>query len=699
MVAVSAEVVMLIGVGAERLHAMIAMVIVRIANCFLMEFLLFHGRARIHTFLALRTVSSERGLRRTAEFQFWVPLITRLTGDGEIVVAAWKELVMGMRPTRTVLDAELNSLAKRAFRDERQPAKRLMQRAAAVAIREVETPPPAPSAPPSQVTTKLLTYSGTDETARAWIKDNGGEVITAGPGVLVTNLPPEALPKLNDADWVRRAEAPRTLLPRLDECRGMATGLDAALAVHSDLTGAGVVLGIVDTGVDWQHEDFRDDDGKTRLEMFAFARVPEGDEVSRIDQFNAAAIDAALNGGPDVPQGDPQGHGTHCASIAAGNGRATAGRQFRGVAPLASIVAVRSEPLLDTHTIWGIRRTFELAGNRPAVVSLSLGGHLGPHDGTTAIENVIARETGPGRIVVVAAGNEGEDNIHFQGEMTEDTDLVIPIRISDTNLQYVDVWVPRDDEVDVFIETPDGQQTEPDGLLHTTVFGRFEAHWRQDSVNADQNLTLFIEGGRLNHTWRIRLRPTQVVHGLVHAWGGTVNPSTSAFLFPGASGREFSIGMPATEERAIAVGSWVSRTTFQSVGGGMGQSGLVVGQLSPFSSGGPTRIGMLKPDIAAPGQYVTAALSAGSEMATDPRYRPRHHPSAPYITIQGTSMATPFVAGVVALMLQREPTLTPEEIQQRFRITARRDAQTGRVWSSGFGFGKLNVEALLNYRG
>jgi len=362
-------------------------------------------------------------------------------------------------------------------------------------------------------------------------------------------------------------------------------------------------------------------------------------------------------------------------------------------------MAIRSEPLLDTHTIWGIRRVFELAGDRPAVVSLSLGGHLGPHDGTTAIENLIAREAGPGRIVVVAAGNEGEDNIHFQGEMTENTDLVIPIRISDTTLQYVDVWVPRDDEVDVFVETPDGQQTEPDGQLRTTVFGRFEAHWQQDPINGDQNLTLFIEGGRLNHTWRVRIRPTQVVHGQVHAWGGTVNPSTSAHLFPGITGRGYSIGMPATEERAISVGSWVSRTTFQAVGGGIGQSGLVVGQLSPFSSEGPTRIGMLKPDIAAPGQYVTAALSAGSEMATDPRYQPRHHPSAPYITIQGTSMATPFVAGVVALMLQREPALTPEEIQQRFRITARRDAQTGRVWSSGFGFGKLNVQALLDYRG
>jgi len=127
--------------------------------------------------------------------------------------------------------------------------------------------------------------------------------------------------------------------------------------------------------------------------------------------------------------------------------------------------------------------------------------------------------------------------------------------------------------------------------------------------------------------------------------------------------------------------------------------GLRVGQLSNFSSHGPTRIGKQKPDIAAPGQYITAALAENSTMSTNPRHTPRHHPTDGYITIQGTSMATPFVAGVIALMLEREPRLTPEEIQQRLRITATRDTETGRVWDTGFGYGKINVQALLDYVG
>jgi subtilisin family serine protease len=235
-----------------------------------------------------------------------------------------------------------------------------------------------------------------------------------------------------------------------------------------------------------------------------------------------------------------------------------------------------------------------------------------------------------------------------------------------------------------------------DGSLVTTVFGLFEAHFQEDPINRDQNLTLFVAQGRLNHTWNIRIHASSVVHGEVHAWAGTVNPSTSAHLFAGSDDR-YSIGMPATEERCLAVGSLVSRNQFDTAGGPM-TSTLALGQLSPFSSRGPTRYGALKPDVAAPGQFVTAALGAGSELALDPVFVPRHHPSGRYITIQGTSMATPFVAGVVALLLQREPKLTPEDVQQRLRITARRDAQTGRVWDAGFGFGRLDVEALLGYQ-
>ncbi len=595
-----------------------------------------------------------------------------------------------MKAKRTVLDAELLSMADRMAPDAPDRAELLSE---AVVRRGLVATDAAP-APPEGITIKLVCRAGESEAGAAWVREAGGDVVSTAGEVLVANVPSAQLGALESMSWIRRAEAPRYLMPKLDEARAV-SGLDAALNEHT-LTGNGVLLGVVDTGVDWGHQDFQNDDDTTRFELFVHAFVPPGQEVSQIDEFDAAAINATLQGNGNAPQGDPNGHGTHCASIAAGNGRSINGNPFRGVAPGAALVGVRSEPLLDTHTIFGIRRTFELAGNRPAVVSLSLGGHLGAHDGTTALENAIARESGPGRIVVIAAGNEGGDGIHFAGEMEEGVDLEIPVRNSDPNLQFIDVWIERGDEVDVVIESPDGVQHPADGTVQETDFGFFRADFREDSINRDQNLTLAMAGGQANDIWTIRIQPQVVRHGMVHAWGATRDASTSRQFFPGSTDPSFSIGMPATEERAISVGSLVSRTSFQTVNGTVNTT-LSNGQLSSFSSHGPTRYGALKPDLAAPGQFVTAALSANSDL--DNNVAQRHHPNGPYVTIQGTSMATPFVAGVVALLLEREPNLTPEEVQQRLRITCRRDGNTGRVWGGGFGFGKLDVEALLNYQG
>jgi subtilisin family serine protease len=566
----------------------------------------------------------------------------------------------------------------------------------------------APTARPrvdGLATVKVLVDPPAAEQARRWIIDRGGSVVGApdaarvepagSPVVVLATVPVGAFAALDRQPWIRRVEAPRLLLPRLDRARGVATGLDAGVRRHG-LTGRGVVVGVVDTGVDWRHPDFRRGDGSTRIERFLWAHAVDGTDVSRFEVFDASVIDAALTGQAAVPQGDPQGHGTHCASIAAGNGRASDGR-FAGVAPQAALVAVRSEPLFDTHSIEGIRQVFEVAGGRPAVVSMSLGGHFGPHDGTTALENEIARVSGPGRIVVVAAGNEAADGIHATGRLEPGRDLVIPFRVGDPELQYVDVWIPRGDQVDLWVETPDGARHVPDGRARRGVFGIFQADFVEDPINRDQNLTVLVADGRVNHRWQLRIRPAVVVHGEVHAWAGTTNPSTSAFLFPGVTDPRYSVGMPGTEERAVVVGSFVSRNRVPTVEGDLFTEDLALGGLSPFSSHGPTRTGYQKPDVVAPGQYVTAALAAGSEMATQARYRPRHSPTPGYLSIQGTSMATPFVAGMIALLLEREPTLTPEGVQQRLRVTSRSDAQTGAVWNTGFGFGKLDAGALLDY--
>ena len=205
--------------------------------------------------------------------------------------------------------------------------------------------------------------------------------------------------------------------------------------------------------------------------------------------------------------------------------------------------------------------------------------------------------TGPGRIVVIAAGNEGGDQIHAQGQLVEGQDLVMPFRVADSDLQFVDVCIPRGDEVDLWVETPDGVRHEPDGRLRQTMFGAFQASFVEDPVNRDQNLTVLIADGQVNERWGVRLRATTVLHGTVHAWAGTVDPSTSAFLFPNASSPMFSVGMPGTEERAIVVGSIVSRNRVPTVEGGLVAENLVVGGLSPFSSHGKLQRNQLQTQL------------------------------------------------------------------------------------------------------
>lgn len=600
-----------------------------------------------------------------------------------------------MEPRRdTVLDARLRGAA--SFAGPRPP------RRGGVLARALDvTGGTAGAAPPERITVKLVVRSDALRDALSWLEASDAEVVStpadaasSGNAVVLAAVPVGLLSDLDGQPWLRRAEAPKEMFARLDLARGEATHLDAALArpEHAGLTGEGVLVAVVDSGVDWSHPDFRHEDGTTRLERFLFASRADGAEVSAYRAFDAAAINAALRGGEPVPAGDPGGHGTHCASIAAGNGLALPDRRFRGVAPGAALMGVRSEPLLDEHIIEGIRQAFEVAGDRPAVVSLSLGGHWGAHDGTSALENEIAHASGPGRIVVVAAGNEGDDGIHARGTLVPGQDLVIPVRVVDDGVLLCDVWIARGDEVDLAVETPDGQRFAPDGEEVRTPHGSCVAEFVENPLNRDRNLTVMITG-KVGEVWSIRVTPLTVVHGEVHAWATPTRGGRQ--VFPDAPRDGYSIGIPATEERAIAVGSLVSRAKFEGPGGEAAVPNVTVGALSAFSSLGPTRAGVQKPDVAAPGEVVTAALSANCGFAVDPRLASRLHPSGKYVTIQGTSMATPFVAGLVALLLQREPRLTPEDVQQRLRVSSRRDAGTGRVWNPRSGWGRLDAEALL----
>lgn len=552
----------------------------------------------------------------------------------------------------------------------------------------------------------MLVDSPAAEEALAWIKEQEGTVISAdaalrssadGPWLILARIPVAALLEADQLPWIRSMEASRLLFPKLDVARGQLTRLDEALAAHP-LTGDGVVVGIIDTGIDWQHDDFRNKDGTTRIDHFVHI-VSSQAGMPQITMYTRKDLNEALQGLPKgIPLGDELGHGTHCASIAAGNGNASHGG-LRGVAPGATIVAVRSDPLEDQNVIQGLRLLFEIAGTRPAVANISLGGHRGGHDGTSALEFAIDQMSGPGHIVVAAAGNEALSAIHFSGDLAEGSDFIVKFRVADPDYQYVDVWIPRGDQVDLYVDTPDRTSFVPDGTLHYTQYGTLSALFLENNLNRDQHLAVELWGGVVEEEWEIRIRPQEILHGKIHAWAGTNNPRTSFGLFPKTGSPDCTVCIPATANRAIAVGSIVNRNQFSSAAGPQDYQFLTPGELSAFSSRGPTRFGVQKPDIVAPGQFITAALATGSFFESEPDLESNRGVHGPYITLQGTSMSAPFVTGVIALLLEREPKLNTEEIRKRLQVTAHRDKTTGRVWNEAFGFGKLDVLAFLEYSG
>ncbi len=556
----------------------------------------------------------------------------------------------------------------------------------------------------------VVTDPGKHEEVSEWLRLKEFEV-SGAKGVLLVTLPLKKLREIEKLTGIESVEIPAELLiPRLNHARSEVglTDFRPKLPISNEpLTGKNVVIATVDSGLDWWHGDFRHSDGKTRVARYAWwgdegeDGPDDGGTGFRIGRqkpqhdYDADDINKALNGSKYIAHRDPRGHGTHCMSIAAGNGRASKHYKFQGVAPEATIMALGTTRYTNTPVKWGIENFFELAKDRPAVISLSYGSHFGPHDGTSAVEKTIERQSGEGRIVVVAAGNEAEDGIHWKGQVKKDEETVIPVRVGDDSYQWVEVWIPGDDRVEALVETPDRAQyphSLQDPLL--TVFGEFRLSQGM-RANGDTRVSLRIYNGRLNHIWRIRIRGIVVEDGQIHAWSGTDEPATTAHLFLGDPTSDCTVGMPATVEEAIVVGSFVSQPEVTAPIENI-KTALRVGDLSPFSSRGPTRTDSKKPDIVAPGQYITAALASDSEMATADHFRPRHHETEPYLALQGTSMSTPFVAGVVALMLQRCKTLTPQDVRELLTKSARTpQGHTNGKWDPGFGSGLLDIKELF----
>jgi subtilisin family serine protease len=471
-------------------------------------------------------------------------------------------------------------------------------------------------------------------------------------------IPRDASRYISNWPQVAYIESAKRARPLLDLSRPavfaddvhLGTGLPAPF--NAGITGAGIYVGAVDSGLSGTHPDF------------APSRV--------VHTYG-------LN-----PLVDAEGHGTHVMGIAAGNGSASGGT-YTGMAPGAQILFGKTT-FLTTDIISAVQDlvTFAETNSRPIPVNLSLGLMVGPHDGSSGFESGInsLAEGSPGsrRIISVAAGNETGDNEHFQATIPpfgSNTITVIP----DNNASSitVHVWAEGEDQFTAAGTMGSDTVTVPSGSQGTSPQGRISISNRRggaDPRNGDTFISvtfLPLAGGG---TATIQLTRTGnggsgIVDAYIDSTEGAFNAATDAG----------TITEPGNGTAVIAVGSFDTKT----IAGAPAPENL-----SGFSSLGPTRDGRLKPDITAPGFIIYSARSAEAPASNYAGIVDNN-----YAILAGTSMAAPHVAGIAALVWQSNSALTGAQMRERIRWTASLPTDGSPRPNTSWGYGKADALAAV----
>ncbi len=476
-------------------------------------------------------------------------------------------------------------------------------------------------------------------------------------------------------------------------------------------TGRGVIIGIVDWGCDFAHVNFRDKEDKSRIHYLwdqrggRYSESPEpfgyGREFNR-EQINFALLqpDPYVSLSYDPADADPMGIGTHCTHvmhIAAGNDRAPGSSP--GVAPEAEFIVVhlKGEDVRSGGTLGDSVRVLEAVHyifdkarefNMPAVVNLSLGKTAGAHDGKTLVEQAFDNllDEMPGRAIVMSAGNYFDTDMHASGQLKpgEYIDLQWLVAPVNDEITEMDIWYAGSDRFNVELIDPSGQNVARVALADNTAVKNGERiiasifHRQHDPNNEDNHIVIFLWPDAMLGTWTIRLLGEAVTNGSYHAWIERDNPMFQSRFARDCAVQTSTTGTICNGRKTIAVGAYDAREPSHP--------------LAPFSSAGPTRDNRQKPDIAAPGVGI---LAARSSQPSDQGPRALNG----LTTKSGTSMASPHVAGVIALMYQaaREHRLTIDQTREILIKTVRSESLSGEseLERLRYGAGRVNAAAAV----
>nr|WP_304059364.1 S8 family peptidase [Enterocloster clostridioformis] len=525
---------------------------------------------------------------------------------------------------------------------------------------------------PGEKTWELIVrYNGSLESLR----DEGIRVDELAAGYAVLVVPESRIEQVSAMEQIVYIEKPKRLffasnMARAASCLSTiqtssgsgagGAGAGVISGLESGLTGRGVLVAVIDSGIDYFHPDFRNQDGTTRIGLLA---DQDRDRIYTREEINAALETGSRSSALAlVPSTDPSGHGTAVAAIAAGNGREGNG-VYRGVAYESELMVVKlGTPLTDSFPRTTqlmkaldlvVRRAQDM--NRPLAVNLSFGNTYGSHDGTSLLETFVNDMSNIGRNVIVAGtGNEGTGAGHRAGSlvMGQEENAELSIAPYETGMG-VQLWKSYVDQFSIRLVTPSGEVIGPidsrlgpqtlryGGTQILIYYGKPSPFSRAQEVYFDfLPVRDYLDSG----IWTFRLTPERIVTGQYDMWlpsRGILNPSTR-FLRPVP---ETTLTIPSTAANVISVGAYDD--SYRAY--------------ADFSGRGFTRqTRQVKPDLAAPGVDIVTARRGGG-----------------YEAVTGTSFAAPFVTGSAALLMQwgilqgNDPFLYGEKVKAYFTRGAR----------------------------